>query len=244
MPNFWKHVNSVIKDADIILEVLDARNVDDTRNREIEDKVRESGKILIPVINKCDLTSREKLEKYKKKLPKAVYISSKEYHGMKILRERIYIEAHKKNILKPKVGILGYPNVGKSSLVNALKGSGSAQTSSQSGFTKGVQKVKAHRITLLDTPGVIPYKEKEVMKHAIIGAIDFTKLKDPEGVVFALLTKFPDLLQDFYKVKGEDEEFLENFAVKKKLLKKGSKTDVHRAAVMIMQDWQKGRITV
>ena len=65
MPSFWKHVNKVIKEADIIIEVLDARMVEETRNFEVEDKVKKEEKILLYVFNKCDLASKEKLKTIK-----------------------------------------------------------------------------------------------------------------------------------------------------------------------------------
>ena len=65
MASFWNIVNKVIRESDILLEVLDARMVKETRNKEIEDKVKKSGKILIYVINKCDLVEKPTLERYK-----------------------------------------------------------------------------------------------------------------------------------------------------------------------------------
>ena len=58
---------------------------------------------------------------------------------------------------KFKVGVLGYPNTGKSSIINALKGRASAPTSPVSGYTKGMQWIRASkRMYLLDPPGVFP----------------------------------------------------------------------------------------
>ncbi|PIY60251.1 hypothetical protein COY95_02735, partial [Candidatus Woesearchaeota archaeon CG_4_10_14_0_8_um_filter_47_5] len=68
MPSFWRVINQVIRDADVILEVLDARFVDETRNPEVERKVAEAQKPLIFVINKCDLIPQELAEAYKKRL--------------------------------------------------------------------------------------------------------------------------------------------------------------------------------
>ena len=62
MPSFWKHVNKVIKEADIIIEVLDARSIKETRNPEIEYKVKEKQKRLLYVITKCDLVDIEKVK--------------------------------------------------------------------------------------------------------------------------------------------------------------------------------------
>ncbi len=231
MKSFWKAVNGVISEADIILHIVDARNVNETRNKEIENKVKK--KVLIYVINKCDLVDKDILEREKKELKNSVFVSSTEYHGMRKLKEKIIIAGKRLGIEKPRVGVLGYPNVGKSSVINALKGKGSARTSSQSGFTKGKQDIAAKKFTLIDTPGVIPYKEEE---SALNGSIDFSKVKEPEVAVYDLMEKFPDLLK-FYKVEDLDE-----LAIKKNFLKKKAEPDSNRAARFILKEWQEGKI--
>lgn len=246
MANYWYVVKEVIKDADILLLVLDARLINETRNYEIEEKVRLNDKPIIYVISKCDLVDKTFLEKKKKELSPCVFISAREHQGTAILRERILIEARKaypdKNMVT--VGVLGYPNVGKSSLINAMKGKKAARTSILSGYTKGVQKIRSSRITFLDTPGVIPYMEKDYLKHAFIGTIDFTKAKEPDLIAMELMLAFPGQIEAFYgvEVKEDKEETLEEIAMDKKVLKKGGIADIDRASRMILKDWQKGII--
>jgi len=247
MANYWKLVNDVIHGSDILLLLLDARLVDETRNSEIEDKIRLENKILIYVITKCDLVPMEQLEKYKKELRPCVIISATQHLGTTILRDRILIEATRAKLDKKMVvvGVLGYPNVGKSSLINAMKGKHVAATSILSGFTKSVQLVRAdNRMMFLDTPGVIPYQEKDRIKHTLIGTIDFTKSKDPELAVIELILKFPGRIEIFYGIEpNEDkEQTVEDIAFKKHMLKKGGNPDIVRTARMILKDWQKGLI--
>jgi len=248
MPNFWKVVNSVIRDADVLLILLDARLINETRNIEIENKVKTSGKPLIYVITKTDLVSNKKdVEKYKKQLSPCVFISAKMFHGTTILREKIIIEA-KKNKIKSSpiaVGVLGYPNVGKSSLINAVSGKSSAPTSSMSGHTKGVQKVRGdNRILFLDTPGVIPYKEKTSIKHSLIGSVDFTKTKDPDLAVMRIMEQFPGKIEEYYEVNVCDdfEETLEKIAIKKNIIKAKKEPNVDKVSRTILKDWQSGKI--
>lgn len=248
MANYWRIVNRVIADADLLLLVLDARLVDETRNVEIEDKVRRYNKPLIYVVTKSDLVGKKEAEAAARALNPSVFISATKHLGTTKLRQRILIESKRAGIERRavKVGVLGYPNVGKSSLINALKGRKSASTSILSGHTKGVQKIKAdRRIILLDTPGVIPYKENTAMKHAFIGTLDFTKIKEPDRVVGQLMHHFPGRIEGFYGVAADEdpEVVLEAIAVKKKILKKGNKPDIMRIATMIIKDWQKGVIT-
>ena len=63
--NFWKIVNDVIQDSDVLLLLLDARLVKETRNKEIEEKVKKAGKTLIFVVTKSDLANKDDVEKYK-----------------------------------------------------------------------------------------------------------------------------------------------------------------------------------
>jgi ribosome biogenesis GTPase A len=245
MKNFWKIVNKVIFDADVLLLVLDARLIEETRNKEIEDRILSHNKPLIYVVTKCDLVSKESIEKYKSELKPLIFISATEFLGVNKLREKIIIEGKRIGKEKVKVGVLGYPNVGKSSLVNAMNGRHSASTSSNSGQTKGVQLVKeSARIMFLDTPGVIPYLEKDEIKHAMTSSIDFNKAKDPDVVVAELIEKFPGVLELHYNVKKSDDidDVIEEIALKMKILKKGGLPDIERAARAILKDWQTGMI--
>lgn len=243
-------VNKVIKDADILLLVLDARMVEETRNDEIETKVKEAGKPLIYVLNKCDLVDKQIVEQCKRRLPDSVFISAKDYLGTAKLREKIMITAHQQGIEKVKVGVLGYPNVGKSSVINSLKGKGSAQTSSMSGHTRHIQKIGTRKIILLDTPGVIPYSDTakqgdQSEKHAMIGSVDHTKSKNPDLVAMQLIKKFPGVIEGHYGVSRHEEsdETIEAIAIRHHLKLKGNLPDTLRAARLILKDWQTGKIT-
>ena len=75
MANFWTVVNKTIEEADIILEILDSRNIDLSRNLELENKIKSKDKVLITVVNKCDLVDRIELEKKTKKIKNCVFVS-------------------------------------------------------------------------------------------------------------------------------------------------------------------------
>lgn len=246
MASFWDIVNRVIANADVILLVLDSRMADSTRNIEIEDKVAKAGKPLIYVLNKCDLVDKEYIEAYRKKLPNSIFLSAKYHLGTTMLRSKIAIVASKNHIKgQVKVGILGYPNVGKSSLINALNGKGAAPVSSVSGYTKAVQNVNVGGdLMLIDTPGVIPYKENEELKHSLISTVDHNKEKDPDVVALNMMTEFPGSLEAFYgvEVKEDKYETLEDIAKKYNMVLKAKEVDTMRAARMILKDWQAGKI--
>ncbi len=243
MAKFWDAVHSVIDEADILLEILDARLIDETRNLEIEKKVLETGKPLIYVINKADLVSARDLHKYKKKLNPAVFVSAKDRSGIKMLRTIVMSKSG--SLKKVSVGVLGYPNVGKSSIINALAGGSKARTSSESGFTKGKQDIRASgRLKIIDTPGVIPYKEKDTVKHGLTATFDFAHVRDPDMIVYKIYTNYPGLIQKHFKVdKGmEFEDLIEHVARVNNKLLPGGVADEEASARIILKFWQNGTI--
>ena len=239
MANFWKLVNKVINESDIILEVLDARFAELSRNPEIERKIRQKNKKLIYVINKADLVPKALAEKIKRDLRPSIFVSTKLRHGITMLKKEILKSFRDKQLV---VGVLGYPNTGKSSVINALKGKSSAPVSSQSSHTRGLQKISiSKKILLIDSPGVYAYSDNDEVNLALIGSKSYHQIKDPEGVAYELV-KLPEV-KSFYGVDGNDElEILEDIANKLNLKKRGNVPDTARASIRIIQDWQSGKI--
>ncbi len=239
--NFWGVVKGVISEADVLLEVIDASASAQTRNSDIEHMAQRSGKILIYVLNKSDLANKAALDKLRKSLVPSVAISCKDYSGIDFLRERILIEAKRKGIDKPRVGVIGYPNMGKSSVINALSRSGKARTSNNSGFTHGKQYINTSQFYLIDTPGVIPYGEDDVVKNTIIGIK--TESNDPESDLILVMQAYPGLVESHYGVPVEEdkEETLSKIAIKLNCLKKQRLADSPRAAKVIIRWLREGR---
>ncbi len=242
---FWNIVNDVIKNADILIEVLDARFPDLSRNEEIEQKIIRSEKKLLIVVNKCDLVNKEKAEEIKKKLRKVaptVFISSTKHLGTTFLRENIMKLSKGHQI---RVGVLGYPNTGKSSLINALRGRQAAKTSSMSGYTKFKQAVRvSKKILMLDTPGVYSSDKKDKANLFLFSAVDHTKLKHPESVAFTLLDNFKERICKHYEIEDDKDQevILENLAKRINKFKKGGIPDTFSAAKELLKDWQMNKI--
>lgn len=263
---FPKIAQEVIDNSDVILEILDARFVFETRNKEFEDAIKKTGKRLVYVLNKSDLIDAKKLKKDLSAIDLYPYVlvSSKTRRGASDLRNRIKIEARSVDLSKPRgkgvytpignkihVGVIGYPNTGKSSVINMLTGKSSAYTSQQSGFTKGAKKIKlSDEILLIDSPGVIPLGEnsainlQDLKKHGMISVITWDKIKDPDMVVHSLMEKNPDLFEKFYNVnaKGDSELLIEELGRKRNMVKKKGEIDIDRVARIILRDWQEGKI--
>jgi ribosome biogenesis GTPase A len=240
MVHFWKVVNEVLKLSDIILEVVDARFPDKGRNDEIEGKLKSMKKIFILVLNKSDLLSID--ERKPQNVKYYVYVSALKNLGTTKLRGMIKRLSGKKIT---NIGVVGYPNAGKSSLINVLRQKRVAGTSSMPGFTKGVQKIKlSNGLYLLDTPGVYEYREKDEEKLSFIGAKSADKIKDPEYVAMKILSEAkPNEIENAYGVNYNEDinEFIEEIAIKLNYYKKGKKPDVDRVSRKIIRDWQQGK---
>ena len=244
----WKSVFKVISEADIVLEILDSRDPESFRNKKIEEIVAKQGKKLILVINKSDLVPKDILEKWKRKLSKeypTVYISSKDRLGTRILRKTILKHASR---IPVKVALIGYPNVGKSSIINVLKGKHSAGTSPIPGFTKHSQLFRiTPKIFILDTPGVYPAEDE--VSLMLKSALEVEKIKDPITCALELIKfvreKDPEQLIKAYGIESNDDlEFLEKLTIKRGRLLKGGEPDVEEMARIILRDWQRGKIIV
>ncbi|MEQ9715010.1 MAG: GTPase [Candidatus Asgardarchaeia archaeon] len=243
----WKSFWSVVKEADVVLEILDARFPDRFRYKNIEEKLKRMGKAIILVINKADLIPKEVLNAWKRIFSKeypTVYLSATERLGTRILRKTILRYAPR---IPAKVAIVGYPNVGKSSIINVLKGRHSAGTSPIPGFTTSIQLIRiSSKIMMIDTPGVFPSLGKEE-ELALKGALRPESLENPyfaaKYIFETILNWNPMAIKETYDINTTNfEEFIEEFARKRGLLKKKGELNIDEACRIFIRDWQKGKI--
>jgi len=242
--NYWKIVNDVIRDADILIIVADAR-VPKSVNEELLKKIVFQKKKYMIVYNKEDLLDDKQKEEVNKILranPFAMSTSAQKHQKTMRLLRKINALAKGENAV---IGVIGYPNTGKSSIINAIKGRNSAPVSSQAGHTKGLQKLRATgKIVLLDTPGVIPFTNKDAAIQSLFSAKSPNQLKDPEGAAMKVIEFLEGKVENFYEVEtiSDFELTLDNISTKLNLKKKGNIPDTKRCAIRILNDWQKGKI--
>ncbi|XP_050090060.1 nucleolar GTP-binding protein 2 [Anopheles aquasalis] len=250
----WNELHKVIDSADVLLQVLDARDPMGTRSKYIETFLRKEKphKHLFFILNKVDLVPIWVTQRW-------VAILSKEYptiafHAslthpfgkgalINLLRQIGKLHVDKKQI---SVGFIGYPNVGKSSVINALRSKKVCKVAPIAGETKVWQYITLmKRIFLIDCPGVV-YPTAETDTEKVLKAVVRVELiNNPEDYIEEVLKR----IRKEYVVKtygvtewADHIDFLEQIARKTgKLLKKGE-PDVQTVSKMILNDWQRGRL--
>ncbi len=241
---FWR----AVKDADVVLEVLDPRDPDSFRLKNIERKLVEMGKKIILVINKSDLVPKDVVEAWKNLFEKecpTVYISARKRLGTRKLRKLIIKLGGKKDLIY--VAVVGYPNVGKSTIINILKGSHSAPTGAKPGLTRHLQLIRRGRIKIIDTPGVFPIEDPISLVYK--GSIRVEQLEDPIHYCEELIKKILEIdssaFERNYEINAKDPiDIIREFAKKRNKLKKGGELDLETAARILIKEWQDGKLIV
>ncbi len=264
---FPKHMRSSeallrksLKSADIVFEILDARIPFCSRDERID--LITKGKPKIVVLNKCDLSDDESDRRwaahFEKKGLIAVMVNAVQGKGIKKLIKSAQdvlesktsklhdIRDRKKAITALVVGI---PNVGKSTIINAIAGKKKTKIANKPGVTKVKQRVTTHRhLELLDTPGILwPREDEETFESlALIGAIK-DEVLDLETLSLTLLDKLihlaPSSLEMKYQIHLHDQsplEILDGIALKRGCIRKNKNIDYMRVSRVILGDFRKG----
>ncbi|KFP71088.1 Nucleolar GTP-binding protein 2, partial [Acanthisitta chloris] len=250
----WGELYKVIDSSDVVVQVLDARDPMGTRSPHVESylKKEKHWKHLIFVLNKCDLVPTWATKRW-------VAILSQEYPTLafhasltnpfgkgafiQLLRQFGKLHSDKKQI---SVGFIGYPNVGKSSVINTLRSKKVCSVAPIAGETKVWQYITLmRRIFLIDCPGVV-YPSGDTETDIVLkGVVQVEKIKSPEDHIGAVLERAKaEYIRKTYKIDSwkDTEEFLEKLAARTGKLLKGGEPDLQTVSKMVLNDWQRGRI--
>ncbi|RUS26217.1 P-loop containing nucleoside triphosphate hydrolase protein, partial [Jimgerdemannia flammicorona] len=279
---YYREFRKVLENADVILEVLDARDPLGCRTKHVERMIMDSGvnKRIILVLNKIDLVPRENVEHWLKYLrneyPAIAFKSSTQTQRKNLSQSSIQTDIASEEILNSSeclgadtlvrllknysrnqnlktsitVGVIGYPNVGKSSVINSLKRSKVCGVGSTPGLTKVAQQIHLDKnIKLLDCPGIVFAKQgngdMEDAEVLLRNCVKVELLDDPITPVGLILSRCnKEQLMMMYNVPmfSDTPEFLVHLARQRGKLKKGGIPDITLAARSILQDWNTGKI--
>lgn len=250
----WGELYKVLDCSDVVVQVLDARNPAGTRSSHVEKYLREHAghKHLVFVLNKCDLVptwvTRRWVATLSQEYPTLAFHASMTHPFGKgaliaLLRQFSRLHGDKKSI---SVGFIGYPNVGKSSIINALNSKKVCSVAPIPGETKVWQFVTLmKRVFLIDCPGVVYPSGDSEADIVLKGVVRSEKLGSPEDYVDAILARVKkEYMTRVYGVEGwtDGVDFMTKLAVKGGRLLKGGEPDLPIVARMIINDWQRGKL--
>ncbi|XP_067867288.1 nucleolar GTP-binding protein 2 [Heterodontus francisci] len=250
----WGELYKVIDSSDVIIQVLDARDPIGTRSPHIEAYIKKEKpwKHLVFVFNKCDLVPTWATKRWVATLSHeyptlAFHASLTNPFGkgalIQLLRQFGKLHSDKKQI---SVGFIGYPNVGKSSIINALRSKKVCNVAPIAGETKVWQYITLmRRIFLIDCPGVVYPSGDTETEIVLKGVVQVEKIKCPEDHIAAVLARAKsEYISKTYKIDcwSHAVDFLEKLAFRMGKLLKGGEPDIQTVAKMVLNDWQRGRI--
>lgn len=254
----WNEVYKVIDSSDVVIQVLDARDPMGTRSKHIEKymKKEKAHKHLILVLNKVDLIPTWVTQKWVAVLsaeyPTVAFHASLRHpfgKGAVISLLRQFGKLHKES-KQISVGLIGYPNVGKSSVINALRSKKVCNVAPLAGETKVWQYITLFRkIYLIDCPGVVHGSGNETDEEKVLkGVVRVEMVEQPSDYVPAVMKRVKkDYMARTYRLSKPwdwttTSDFLERVARQSGKLLKGGEPDLNTVGKMILNDWQRGKI--
>ncbi len=251
-----------IKLIDLVIELVDARIPMSSRNPEIDELGKSKARLIL--LNKSDLAEEKQTEAwalyFKERGYSVLKINSRKGGGVKSIhgviqeacKEKIERDRKRGILNRPvRAMVVGIPNVGKSTFINALAGKACTKTGNKPGVTKGKQWIRLNKnVELLDTPGILWPKFEDQMvglRLALIGSIKDEILNVEElamELIGFLVKTYPGILQSKYAIEETQDQYagLKQIAQSRHCLLKGNELDTEKAARLLLDDFRNGRI--
>lgn len=256
----FREIREKLKLMDMVMILLDARLPLSSMNPDILKTIKQKPSIIL--LNKMDLADDKETDKFIKDFQRQGFLAvkvdaqnKKNIHQItnlarQALKDKLDKARDKGLQERPiRTMILGIPNVGKSTLINALANKKATKTANRPGVTKAQQWIKlSDTFELLDTPGVLwpKFEDEKIGYHlAITGAIRDNILPTDDIVCYALnfLKKYySDRLKERYDVNDDMScvEILDHIGILRGALLKGAEIDYDRVYQIILTDIRNG----
>ena len=251
-----------IKLIDLVIELLDARVPFSSLNPDIYKMGRDKARLIL--LNKSDLADEKSNEAWVAFFEAKGYcvrkINSRSGAGLKSINAAVLEACHEKIERDKRKGIknrpvramvVGIPNVGKSTFINAYAGKACAKTGNRPGVTKGKQWIRLNKqVELLDTPGILwpKFEDQTVgLRLALIGSIKDEVLQTEElaaELIRFLAANYPGVLENKYTITAAPDPYvtLGRIAESRHCLVRGNELDTEKASVLLMDDFRNGRL--
>ena len=247
---------------DLIIEIVDARIPLSSRNPDIDELGKNKSRVIL--LNKSDLSDGKYnemwMDYFKEKGFHVVLVNSKSGQGVKSIqgvvqeacKEKIERDRKRGIINRPvRAMVVGIPNVGKSTFINAFAGKACTKTGNKPGVTKGKQWIRLNKqLELLDTPGILwPKFEDQLigLRLALIGSMNDEVLHVDELVVELIKfmgENYKELFLNRYQIEWNEDPYvvLENLCLKRGCIAKGEKADILKGSNLLLDEFRAGKI--
>lgn len=257
-------ISEHLKLVDVVIELLDARVPQSSRNPEIDSILKDKPRII--ALNKSDLADPKQNNKWKDYFSKqgisVIYTNSITGLGLgeikgklkQLTRKKLESAQARGRMQRPiKTMVVGIPNVGKSAFINKIAGKASTETGDRPGVTRSQQWVRINpEIMLLDTPGILwPKFEDQLtgLNLAFTGAIK-DEIMDTTELAVKLLEKlsvtYPEKIKERYKLENltgkKGVDLLEEAGRRRGCLVSGGEVDFNRISVILLDEFRGGKI--
>jgi len=252
-----KEMTKVLPQVDLVIELLDCRLPYSSQNPAIAELAK--NKPCIKILSKSDLADPVVTAQWQAYFERTASVKTllttldQPHNAQKLVRL-----CRKLAPKKPKAGfsilamITGIPNVGKSTLINAVAGRKVAKTGNEPAITKGLQKIKLNEgIVFLDTPGILWPKIRNPnsgYRLAATGAIKDTAIEVEDIALYLsgfLIQHYPQLLLDRYEldtIPTTDIEFLEIMGARRGCLRGGGHVDLEKVSSILVNEFRAGKL--
>jgi ribosome biogenesis GTPase A len=256
-----KEISKVMSQVDVVIEVLDARIPFSSSNPMIQ--TLKGDKPCIKVLNKFDLADPDTIKLWQTHFEQDAHIKTLAISANALSNKAAIsqlcrkLAPHREGSDKPvSAMIMGIPNVGKSTLINALAGRAIAKVGNEPAVTKRQQKINLDNgIVLSDTPGVLwPKLEPETCGYrlAATGAIKDTAMEYESVAMFtlqflashyaqALKTRFK-LAEEPFATAYSEQNLLALIGSKRGCLRPGGIIDLYQASTIVLNELRSGKL--